>query len=588
MKIQSSITRQIYQFNPSDLRNKRQVCPECSHLRKKKSDKCFAWDESNNRGYCHNCYAAFFEYQPHEPKQYFVPEWKNITNLSDKAVKYFEGRMISQKTLIKARVYTDNEFMPQHNKIVGVVCFPYFMNDKLVNIKFRGPNKSFKLVSGAELIFWNIDCLKDTKDVIITEGEIDALTFMEHGYDNVLSVPNGANKNLEYLDNCIELFKPIEKIFIATDQDTKGIDLRDELIRRFGAEKCYVVSFKDCKDANEYYQKYGVAFKDVVNEAKPVPVKGIVQVDDFYADIDDLFRNGIQKGKEIGLDKIDEKITWETGRLAIVTGVPGSGKSEMVDFIITKLNLLHGWKAAYFTPENYPLKFHYAKLFEKLIGKRFTHKHSSDVQFDTAYEYIKDNFFYILNEEDFTVKSILDTAKVLVQTKGIKVLVVDPYNKLEHKYHGSESETQYISKFLDQIITFAKVNNLLLFLVAHPVKMGKKPDGSLEIPSLYSISGSANFYNKTDYGMTVHRKMNNSNVMTNEVELHIQKIKYKHLGEQAVVELRYDYESGRFNNYEKMDSSNWLIKNEEGELQDENRRRDDDLFRELDREECPF
>ena len=115
--------------------------------------------------------------------------------------------------------------------------------------------------------------------MIITEGEIDALSFIQAGFDNVLSVPNGANNNLEYLDNYVELFKSIEKIYIATDQDTKGIELRDELVRRFGADRCYIVSFKDCKDANEYLLKYGDALKDVIKESKPVPVKGIMELD---------------------------------------------------------------------------------------------------------------------------------------------------------------------------------------------------------------------------------------------------------------------------------------------------------------------
>jgi twinkle protein len=564
MKIQSSNTKQIYVFDPGIRNEERHLCPECSHNRKKKTDKCLAWDNVNKRGYCHNCFSAFFEYSPHEPKQYIVPEWKNITKLSDKLVKYFTGRMISQDTLNRMKIYSDQEFMPQFNREVEVMCFPYFIDGKLINIKFRGANKTFKLVSGAELIFWNIDCLKDNSEVIITEGEIDALTFIENRFNNIISVPNGANKNLEYLDNCIDLFKPIQKIFIATDQDTKGIELRDELIRRLGAERCYIVSFKDCKDANEYFQKYTNQFKDIIQDAKPVPVKGIIQASNFYADINDLFNNGIQKGKEVGLPEIDKKITWETGRLAIVTGIPGSGKSEFVDYIVAKLNLLYGWKSAYFTPENYPLKFHYAKLFEKFTGRKFNKSDANDVIFDMAFDYIKDNFFYILNEEDFSLKTILDTAKILVNTRGIKTLIIDPYNKLEHKYN--DSETQYISRFLDQLITFAKINDLLIFLIAHPVKMGKNKEGFIEVPSLYSISGSANFYNKTDYGMTVHRKVNDDNVMINEIQLHIQKIKYKHLGEQSVIDLRYDYKSGRFNNFIEIDTSNWLSKNKDVDL----------------------
>ena len=554
MKIQSSNTKQIYSYEPN---GERSLCPECSHNRKKKSDKCLAWDKKENRGFCHNCLTAFFEYRPHEPKEFIIPQWKNITSLSDKAVKYFEGRMISQDTLINARVYSDDEFMPQFNKVVPVICFPYFLNDKLINIKYRGPQKSFKLVSGAELIFWNIDCLLKSDEVIIVEGEIDALTFIQAGFQNTISVPNGANKNLEYLDSCIEMFAGIKKVYIATDQDTKGIELKSELIRRLGPERCYVVSFKDCKDANEYLLKYGPEIKDTIPNAIPVPVKGIIEASNIYADIRDLYEQGVQSGLTIDHKTIDEFITWESGRLAIVTGIPASGKSEFVDYVVCKLNLIHGWKSAFFTPENYPLKFHYSKLFEKLIGKRFSKSATNELEWDMAYEYIRNNFFYILNDEDFTVKSILDSAKILIKTRGIKVVVIDPYNKLEHKY--TDSETQYISRFLDQIIQFAKINNVLIFLVAHPKKMNKSATGKIEVPSLYDISGSANFYNKTDYGITVHRNTDDKNVMINEVDVFFQKIKYKHLGKQGIIHLNYDYVTGRFNALGN-DNSNWLVK----------------------------
>lgn len=555
MKIQSSNTKKIYTFEPGNKGEERHLCPECSHTRKKKTDKCLAWDNKGKRGYCHNCTTSFFEYSPYEPKQYNYPEWKNLTELTNKAVKYFEGRMISQKTLNKMKVYSDNEFMPQFSDTMEVICFPYFYNDKLINIKFRGANKSFKLVSGAELILWNIDCIKDNTEIIITEGEIDALTFVENGFDNAISVPNGANKNLDYLDGYIDLFSNIKKIFIATDQDTKGIELKDELIRRFGPERCYLVSFKDCKDANEYFQKYGDLLKDVIRDAKSVPIKGIVTTDNMIADIRDLYENGVQRGLEIGEKEIDDFITWELGRLAIVTGIPSSGKSEFVDYIVCKLNLLYGWKCAYFTPENYPLKFHYRKLFEKIIGKRFDKSESSELEYDMAYEHIRDNFTYILDNEDFTVKSIIDNARILVRNKGIKMLVIDPYNKLDHKY--TDSETQYISRFLDELISFAKLNDILIFLVAHPKKMNKT-NGKIDVPSLYDISGSANFYNKTDYGITVHRKSDENNIMINEVDVYFQKIKYKHLGEQGIVNLKYNYANGRFKK-EGYDNGNWLV-----------------------------
>jgi twinkle protein len=557
MKIKSTITGALYEFDPHGRRDEeRYTCPECSAQRKKKADKCFAWNTKDSMGYCHNCTAAFYVFKPGEEKQYTVPEWKNITKLTDRAVKWFTGRMISQATLNKMRVYSDNEFMPQHDKEVPVICFPFFFQGRLINIKYRGPLKSFKMHSGSELIFYNQDVILGSDDLIIVEGEIDTLTFIECGYPNVISVPNGANVKMEYLDTYNTLFDDIKRIYLATDQDTKGIELRDELARRLGPERCLIVNFKDCKDANDYLVKYGNDFHDLIKNATPIPTKGIVTVDHIYNDIRDLFDKGIEPGLKLD-ECFDENIKWETGRLAIVTGIPSSGKSEFVDYLVTKMNKKLGWKAAFFTPENYPLKYHYGKLYEKIIGKRFRSNCSNEMEFEMAFEHIKENFFYIMNEEDFTVDFILTNAKQLIKTRGIKVVVIDPYNKLEHQY--TDSETQYISRFLDKLINFAKFNDVLVFLVAHPRKMQKEA-GKIVVPSLYDISGSANFYNKTDYGIVVHRQTSDINTMINRVQIYWSKIKFKHLGEQGMTEMEYDKDTGRFYKEGKFDKDNWLDK----------------------------
>jgi twinkle protein len=555
MKYQSSNTNSLYQC---DFKKGRQICPECSHTRKKKTDKCLEFYPDKNMGYCFNCNTTFFEYKPFDKKEYSFPEWKNNTSLTDKAVKYFEGRMISQTTLKEMKVYSENSFMPQIGKETECICFPYFMDGKIINVKYRGGNKSFKLHSGSELIFWNIDTLEQNLSVIITEGEIDALSFIECGFKNCLSVPNGASTKMEYLDNYMHLFDNIKIVYLAVDQDTKGIILRNEFIRRFGAERCKIVSFKECKDANEYLLKYGgIELKSTIDEAKDCPVKGVINARQIQTELRDYFENGTQRGNTIKFEEIDKYITWETGRLAIVSGEPGSGKSEFVDFLLTKLNLIYGWKSAIFTPENFPLKYHYEKIYEKLIGKKFNAKFSSDLEFDMAIDHISENMFWVMNDEDFTLDNILEGAKFLVKNKGIKILVIDPYNKIDHQYDRNITETQYISKFLDKLIMFGKLNDILVILIAHP----KKIDTS-QVPTLYDISGSANFYNKCDYGFTVKRRRNDDNVMNNEVDIFWQKIKFKHLGEQGISHLKYNYHNGRYETgiVDNWDNSNWLIK----------------------------
>jgi twinkle protein len=573
MKYQSSNTSSFYELDFGN--SKRYLCPECSKGRKKEKHKDLEYYPKTDRAYCFHCNATFFPYQPHEEKQYVVPEWKNITELSDKATHYMNGRMISQQTLNKMKIYTDHVYLTQFQKQMEVMCFPYFINGKLVNIKYRGANKSFQLHSGSKLIWYNYDAILSYDEIIIVEGEIDALTFIENGYDNVISVPNGANKKLEFLDDTIGFFEG-KKIYLAVDNDTKGIELRDELIRRLGAENCMMINFKQYKDANEYFcGESGFDFKDLIKNALPVVIDGNITIDRIMPEIEDLFINGVQRGAIIDVPEIDNFCSWETKRLAIFTGRPGSGKSEFVDYIVCKLNRKYGWKTAFFTPENYPLKYHYAKVYEKLIGKRFSSKESSQMEYDLAYDYIKENFFYILPEVDITVDKVLTNAKSFVKSKGIKILVIDPYNRLEHQVEKNMTETQYISHFLDKLTMFAKLNDLLVILIAHPVKL----EGGV-VPTLYNISGSANFYNKTDYGISVHRVFDDKNIMTDKVEIYWQKIKFKHLGKQGISGLMYNQVNGRFEvdteQQKRWDNSNWLVSvPEETELWEA-------------KEECPF
>jgi twinkle protein len=573
LKILSLNTKIVYDIQAHKPGENQMPCPECSQNRKhgNKKKKIFSWNNTKKTGNCVHCGASFVEFKPFkEQKEYKAPNWKNITFLSDKAVKWFNGRMISQSTLNKLKIYTDTEYMPQFEKEIEVICFPYFKDDKLVNIKYRGAQKSFKLFKDAELIFYNFNALRHS-EIIITEGEIDCLSLIEVGFENVISVPNGAgSRSLEYLDDCIELFDQ-KTVILATDNDIKGLELRQELIRRFGQEKCKVVNFNDCKDANEVLQKHGgLELRKCIETALEIPIEGIVNINNQYDSIYDLYVNGLKPGLTTGLSELDNLITWESSRLAVITGIPSHGKSEFLDDILIRLNLKYNWKVAYFSPENYPIQYHFSKISSKLSGKEFNAKKMDSQLFDQVYDYIIDNFFWIYPEDDTTVENILIKAKHLIKKYGIKVLVIDPYNKLEHVKNRNENETEYISRFLDLLTNFAKRNDILVCLVAHPRKMEKQANKKFEIPTLYDINGSANFYNKADYGITVYRYFGDKESPENKIEIHIQKVKFKHLGQTGIIDLRYNYNNGRFESFEKdvnqWNNLNWLVRNNDVQL----------------------
>jgi len=567
MKIISQKTRQVYDFIPNGSGENKIPCPECSKDRKKSKLKCFSFNVQKGVGFCNHCQVSFYEYVPQElKKEYTIPEFKNKTNIDEASVKWFLGRMISKQTLDKMQISNAFEFMSQVNENRNCICFPYYRSGKLVNVKYRDGGKNFKLSKGAELIFYNLDSITNEKECIITEGEIDCLSFIEIGFKSVLSVPNGAgSKNLEYLTNCYDELLQVEKFILATDADVKGIELRDELIRRLGAERCYMIDFKDCKDGNEYLVRYGsLELIEVVKNAVAVPIKDIIRLDDVYDSIYTLYQKGLQPGLGINLEKYDNLMTWETGRLAVITGIPGHGKSCFVDFITVRLNVLHGWRIAFFSPENHPIQFHVSKITGVISGKSFNPKYLSQAEFEKTYGYLRENFFWIYPEEDISIQNILDKAKYLVRKQGIKILVIDPFNKLEHQADYGESETRYISRFLDKLSMFAKLNDILVILVAHPRKMDKNKDtGYFNKPTLYDISGSATFYDKPDYGIVIFRDFANK-----VVEIDVSKVRFRHLGEGGSCELTYNGVNNRYeasgdpmgyNSYLQVDESQEII-----------------------------
>ena len=593
-------------------------CPKCHNQRTDKRDKSLSVDLDKGVWNCHYCgwggtvHSSDFDDSPEGKRKwmeqqpwyrqtsirrqkpvYKRPTPKPTAPMSDKALAWFKGRGISRETLEACKVTEGMEWMPQKHGEANTVQFNYYHNGELINTKFRTGDKCFKLVSGAELLPYNIDGIKGCKECIITEGEMDALSFYECGRHDVVSVPNGANANLDYLDDYIEeYFDDKDTIYIASDTDTKGVLLRDELLRRFGAERCRVLEYGEgCKDANEHLQKFGRdSLLKCIADAPEIKMEGVFTVSDFEQSLDALFENGWQKGVTIGHDNFDRLCSFETKRLCIVTGIPGSGKSEFIDEIAERLNMRYGWRFAYFSPENAPLAYHASKLIEKFTGKRFNRQSLSYGEYKQVKEHIETDFFFISPTDSYRVDNILEKAKYLVRRRGIKALVIDPYNRLESE-QGGRSETQYISELLDKLTNFAQRNDLLIILMAHPTKQPRNKDGVIEAPTLYDISGSANFFNKADFGIVVHR-----NRTENTVEVHIQKVKFRHLGECGTALFKYNLNNGRYVPY-----TNGIepIYDNENHLQAEIRRRQqeaeeaavfnfDDLPPYDEEEECPF
>lgn len=521
------------------------VCPNCKTSgRAHPEDKSLSVNLDAGVWHCHYCNwsGKLKGYEGRTVKthrQYNRPKEYVESGFSQKLINYFSLRGISLETLKMMHITEGMEFMPQVGKEMNTVQFPYFLDGELVNVKYRTGDKKFKLYQGAELIPYNIDGIKDKDSAIIVEGEMDALSFIEVGITNVISVPNGANNNLTWMDDFLEgWFDDKQTIYIAVDNDAKGTQLKEELIRRLGAERCQIVTWGDgCKDANEQIMTYGKnSLKERLGTAREVKIGGVFTLDDYNEELDKLYHGGgLGQGVTIGHKNFDALVSFETKRLMVVTGEPSSGKSEFIDEMCVRINLRYGWKTAYFSPENMPLSYHAVKLLEKIGGVKLDHM--SEEQYQRTKMYVRDNFFHILPDEDYGIETILEKAQYLVRRKGIKILVLDPYNRIES---NRSDEKEFIKVLLRNLTNFAQRNDVLVCLMAHPRKISKESNAE-GVPTLNDISGSKDFWNMADFGLIVHRDREEKKVL-----VRVSKIKYRWLGSEGDAWFKYNLENGRY------------------------------------------
>ena len=528
------------------------VCPLCSDDRQPKNKKlqCASYDWERGLGTCHNCDTSFqlhtYQRKGNSIKEYVKPTPVEVFEpVEDKVTTWFKTRGISPETLNDLNVTQGEEYMPQSGQKENTIQFNYIMGDELVNVKYRDGRKNFKLYKGAEKIFYNINSIVGYDWCVITEGEMDVLALHEAGIKNVISVPNGAtlnSNNLDYLDNCIDYFEDKEKIILAVDADEAGQALRYEFIRRLGAEVCYLVDFNGNKDANDFLIEHGAEeLRKIITTSTQVPLEGVSTLKDIEAELLDFVHNGFKPGFQVGLENFDNIFSTYTSQFITVTGIPSSGKSDFVDQMCIGYNKNYGWKTAYASPENKPNFLHAHKLIRKTWEGMPTKDDIGSDKWKQVTNHINDNYYFI-DMDRYTLEDVLRKGAELVKRKGIKCLVIDPFNKIRDVNCKTEDVNRYTMEYLTKIETFAKKYDVLVMVVAHPTKMYRDKEGKMEEPTMYSIKGGGEWYDASYHGLLVHRDYE-----AKTVKVKVLKVKFQNLGEnQAEAHFNWEPKSGSY------------------------------------------
>lgn len=535
------------------------TCPECSPTRKKKNARCLSVNVEKGTWVCHHCSWSGGLHQGgrrsdelHWRKPVYVrPDPKPVPEAHDQAlVEWMAKRGISPAVIRRNRISLQTVYMPQVEGHVKAICFPYYRGEELINAKYRDREKNFRMEPGAERILYGLNDI-DPERCVIVEGEMDKLSVEVAGITSCVSVPDGAPSEtakdyaskFTFLEADKERLESVKEWIIAVDNDGPGKRLEDELARRLGREKCRRVTWPEgCKDANDVLVMHGSQrLRECLDEAQPFPIAGVFSVEDLSDRIEHLYLHGWEKGVETGWEEVDRFYTVRPGEFTVVTGIPNSGKSNWVDALMVNLAGAHGWRFAVFSPENQPLEDHMARIIEKYARQPFADGPSPRMDMQTlrmAKAWVNEHFHWILPDDDaeWTIDTVLDRAKALVFRKGIRGLVIDPWNEMEHLCPEGMTETQYISRELKRIRQFARRHGVHVWVVAHPAKLYRDKDGNYPVPTLYDISGSAHFRNKADNGICVWRDFKSD---TSFVEIHVQKVRFRQIGRIGMAKLEY-------------------------------------------------
>ena len=488
-----------------------------------------------------------------EPKPFFGDK----KNFSQDMYSFFSKRGISKDTVDFFEIYqTQNTSL----------AFPYLdENREIQNIKYRSiKEKRFTQVKGGKKYLYNYVNVKNADSVIFVEGEMDCLALKEVGFENVTTLPDGApsqtnfnndDKRFKVLEEC-----PIEanQIILFTDSDTAGQNLHDELLHRFGKDICwYIEKPSDCKDANDVLVKHGAKkLKQIIEEKIPYPIEGVYRANDYQGSVLDLYNGNYVKPLEIGFPNLDRIYKIMKGTFHCVTGIPNHGKSYFMDLILIELAKRYNWKFTIFSPEH-STSMHIRRLSQMFIEKPFDSDEENRMTQDdlrNAMNWIDEHFYFIESKESVPdIDYILDSSKKSVRKYGCHGIIIDPYNEVSATRKGNAREDEHIRDFISKCKRFARLHDVVMWIVAHPTKLPKNNEGAYSPPTSYDISGASHWSNQSDVILTVHRDFD-----TDITTVYTRKIREQDLyGQIGTAEFLYDKKKKTFVVYEE--ENDWQV-----------------------------
>lgn len=427
-----------------------------------------------------------------ERKRYGRPERpKGVTVPGAEMLRWFQDRGISAETVAAFQI---GQIQSQRHG--PVIVFPYKRGDELIFIKFRPLHDKKAMWTSKDsepcLFGWQI-IPENIRDLIVVEGELDAMAFRQAGYYAV-SVPRGGGEGDKqdcWIDAEWERLQLFDRIFLALDMDEQGQKAAAHIARRLGAHRCFSVNMGQYKDANEALMAgadMGALF-DSAHTIDPTELRSASSYMDevfaYYADSE------TRRGDALPWRKTESTVRVRNGETTIWAGINGHGKSQIAGHMVAasvaagnrwciasmefKPYKLLGRLYRQITATNQPSASDRAPLEDFVDGRLWVF----DVQGTARADRILEVFEYAYRRYGVTHFLIDNLAKCIVEE--------DSYNEQK--------------KFVDRLSDFARNNDVQVHLVCH----SRKRQDEKDIPDKFDIKGTGAITDMVDNVFIVWR-----------------------------------------------------------------------------------
>ena len=346
---------------------------------------------------------------------------------------------------------------------------------RLVAQKIRKANKKFSVIGqGRDMPLYGMWLWKAGKSIVITEGEIDALSISQ-AFDlkyPVVSLPAGAQSAAKVVKQHYEYLDGFEKIVLCFDNDEPGQKAVEEVAAILPAGKVFVMTLP-CKDANDCLKSHGPAvLTKAYWQAKEWRPDGIRMAQELREEV----LNPIQvETIPYPYTGLNEKLGGlRIGEMITLTAGSGIGKTTLVRELIHHLAVVHKQPVGVMALEESN-----KRTMEGLMGIHLSKnivvfpdmasREEREKSFDAV---AVPNLFLFDHFGSNDVDHILKRIRYMVRSLGAKWVIIDHISILVSGLTGGD-ERKLIDKAMTDLRTLVSELNIGMIIVSHL----RRPDG---------------------------------------------------------------------------------------------------------------